>query len=538
MSRLHEVAEIGQSIWYDYIRRSFIRSGELQALINRGLRGVTSNPSIFEKAIAGSADYDEEIQRLSGEDKSIDEIYEALALRDISWAADLLKAVYDSTEGLDGYVSLEVSPKLAHDVQGTVAEAKRLFDALNRPNVMIKVPATPAGLPAITELIGAGINVNVTLLFSIENYQAVAEAYISGLESLRDSGGDVGKVASVASFFVSRVDTAVDQALAYEGHEDLQGKIAIANARVAYDFFKGIFSGERWDKLSRAGARTQRLLWASTGTKNPQYPDTLYLDQLIGADTVNTVPPATLNAFEDHGTVSATLGEGVSEAREILSRLANLGIDLKTITKELQDEAVAAFAKSFESLMDSISEKRNRLLEGDKDYTASLDGYQTVVDSALAELRDKEIVARVWKHDHTVWNPDPTEITNRLGWLHSPEVMAENIPEIHAFVDAVRADDYTHALLLGMGGSSLAPEVFRFTFGIKEGYLDLGVLDSTDPGAVLAQEKKLDPAKTLFIISTKSGGTVETFSFFKYFYNRVADAVGKDAAGADLRGAG
>ncbi len=531
MSKLNELEKLGQSIWYDYIRRSFLTSGELQSLIDIGLRGVTSNPSIFEKAIAGSADYDQDLKRLVKEDKPVEQIYEALALEDIAQAADLMRPVYDATEGLDGYVSLEVSPTLAHDTDGTIAEAKRLFAALNRPNVIIKVPATPAGIPAITELIGSGINVNVTLIFAVDNYRSVAEAYIAGLEKLSANGGDVSRVASVASFFISRVDTAVDQELSAKGNEALQGKIAIANSKVAYALSKQIFSGSRWESLSQAGARMQRLLWASTGTKNPLCPDTLYVDELIGPDTVNTVPPATFNAFLDHGRVSSMLTDGHDEAEEQLSQLKKLEIDLNAITQKLQDDGVKAFAKSFETLMASIEEKRARLLAEKKSYIANLHEFQNVVHSALKEIKEQNIMSRIWAHDHTVWKQDPTEITNRLGWLHSPEVMVENLPRIEALVEEVRADGYTHAVLLGMGGSSLAPEVFRFTFGVKKGYLDLAVLDSTDPGAVLDYAEKYDPAKTLYIVSTKSGGTVETLSFFKYFYNLTLKEVGVDEVG-------
>ncbi len=531
MSKLVELGKVGQSIWYDYIRRAFITSGELQALIDEGLRGVTSNPSIFEKAIAGSMDYDEEMRHLVETDKSVDEIYEALVIEDISRAADLMRPVYDATDGQDGYVSLEVSPKLAHNTEGTVSEAKRLFAALDRPNVMIKVPATSAGIPVISELISAGINVNVTLIFDVENYRAVAEAYLVGLEKLLAGGGDVSKVASVASFFVSRVDSAVDAALAAKGNEELQGKIAIANSKVAYALFKKIFSGEGWERLAAAGGRVQRLLWASTGTKSPAYPDTLYVDQLIGRDTVNTVPPATLTAFKEHGRIATTLSEGHDEAAAQISQLGDLGIDLAQITERLQADGVAAFAKSFETLLASIAQKRESLLSDRKDYVVSLHKSQPAVDAALAELRDNKVMQRIWSHDHTVWKPDPTEISNRLGWLHSPEVMLAGLPEIETFVEDVRAAGYTHALLLGMGGSSLAPEVFRYTFGVKEGFLDLAVLDSTDPCAVLSHAERLDPKKTLFIVSTKSGGTVETLSFFKYFYNIVAEAVGRDRAG-------
>ena len=532
MSKLHDLSKLGQSIWYDYIRRAFLTQRELGALVEQGLRGVTSNPSIFEKAIAGSSDYDKDLQRLVQTCKTVDELYEALALEDITRAADLLRPVYEATNGRDGYVSLEVSPKLAHDTNGTIAEGLRLFKTLNKPNVMIKVPATSAGLPAITALIAASVNVNVTLIFSNDVYKAVAEAYLAGLEKLAANGGDLSKVASVASFFISRIDSAIDALLAAKGNTALQGKIAIANAKMAYAAFKQIFSGPRWEKLAVKNAQVQRPLWASTGTKNPQYPDTLYIDALIGPHTVNTVPPATLTAFLDHGQVASTLEAGLDEAKTQLAQLQALGIDLNAVTKKLLDEGLVAFVKSFETLMASITEKRDRLLAGQKNYHFSLGNYQSAVDTALADLRDNAIMTRIWKHDHTVWKPEPTEITNRLGWLHSPEVMMDAIPEITALVDSVRAEGFTHALLLGMGGSSLAPEVFRFTFGVKSGYLDLAVLDSTDADAVQAHAKRLDPAKTLFIVSTKSGGTVETFSFFKYFYNLNAAKIGEEKTGS------
>lgn len=361
MTKLHELANHGQSIWYDNIRRALIDSGELQALIAAGVMGVTSNPSIFEKAIVGSADYDTAIQALAADGKSVEEIYEALAIEDIQHTADLLRPIYDNTNGVDGYASLEVNPTLAHDTGGTIADARRLHAALNRPNVMIKVPATPAGIPAIEALVGEGIPINVTLIFGLNTYEVVAEAYMAGLEKLSAAGGDVGKVASVASFFVSRIDAAVDVALAALNNEALQGKIAIANAKLALARSQDIFSGDRWRRLAGRGARVQRLLWASTGTKNPIYPDTLYLDELIGRDTVNTVPPATLDAFLDHGTIAPALGRGLDNARSQLKQLAGLGIDLDAITQTLQDEGVAGFAKSFESLMAGVAAKRDQL---------------------------------------------------------------------------------------------------------------------------------------------------------------------------------
>ena len=361
MTKLHELARLGQSIWYDNIRRDLLDNGEFQALLDAGVLGVTSNPTIFEKAIAQSSYYDSTIESLAGQGLATDAIYETLAMQDIGRAADMLRPVYDATHGVDGYVSLEVSPLLARETEQTIAEARRLFKALDRPNIMIKVPATPEGIPAIEQLIADGLNINVTLIFSLDSYVQVTEAYIAGLEKLAVGGGDVSKTASVASFFVSRVDTKIDAWLAAKGNTDLQGKIAIANSKVVYARFKEIFSGPRWDALAAHGARVQRPLWASTSTKNPNYPDTLYIDTLIGADTVNTVPPQTLDAIFNRATVALTLAEGVDKARQQLAALAALGIDLDQATQELQDEGVNSFAKSFESLMDSVETKRAEL---------------------------------------------------------------------------------------------------------------------------------------------------------------------------------
>lgn len=526
MTKLHQLAELGQSVWLDYIRRSLLDSGDLEGWIDRGIRGVTSNPSIFEKAIAGSTDYDAALRELVDEGRSTPQIYEALALDDIARAADLLRPVYERTGGLDGYVSLEVDPGLAHDTPRTVTEARRFHRALGRPNVLFKVPATAAGIPAIETLIGDGINVNVTLIFALSQYEAVAEAYIAGLERLSAGAGDVAKVASVASFFVSRVDTAVDRALQERGEIPLQGHIAVANAKVAYARSKRIFAGERWERLAAQGARVQRLLWASTSTKNPLYPDTKYVDELIGADTVNTIPPKTLSLFIDHGVVAATIETNVEEAQASLQQLGNLGIDLDEITDQLLDEGVQAFANAFDSLLSSISEKKNRLLARWRQLSASLGEYQAQVDAALSEIDDGNVVARIWKHDHTVWRDDPTEISNRLGWLDIAEQMVHQTKCLEALVGDVAADGFTDVVLLGMGGSSLAAEVFSRTFGPTPGYLELSVLDMTDPEAVRTRTKHLKAQRTLFIVATKSGGTAETISFFKHFYGWAAVEVG------------
>ena len=361
MSTLHAIAEQGQSVWLDFIRRSFLAEGKLDAWIEKGIRGVTSNPSIFQKAIAEHDEYDDQIRQLAAKHRDPVTIYEALAIADIQRAADTLRSLYDDSNGLDGYVSLEVSPTLAHDTEGTVADAKRLHAAVDRPNLMIKIPATEAGIPAITQTLAAGINVNVTLIFSLQQYEQTAEAYLKGLEARVASGGDISRIASVASFFVSRVDTAVDDVLEHLNRKEFQGHAAVDNARLAYARFLDIFAGDRWSPLHRAGARVQRPLWASTGTKNPAYADTVYVDSLIGPDTVNTVPPATLDAVLDHGKSAASVCCDLKSAHARMTVLATVGVDMEAITARLLDEGVAAFAKAFDDLIKSVAEKAERL---------------------------------------------------------------------------------------------------------------------------------------------------------------------------------
>jgi transaldolase len=365
---LVELYAYGQSFWYDNIRRQFLDDGTIAALIAEdGLRGITSNPSIFESAIARSEDYDDQIAALVGDGAGTETIYEALVLADIQAACDLFASLYEESQGGDGFVSLEVSPHLAHNTAETITEARRLFRAVDRPNVMIKVPATPEGIPAIRRLIGEGINVNITLMFSMAHYEAVAQAYIDGLRKWLDGGGDPHQVASVASFFVSRVDTAVDKQLAElndPAATALMGKAAIANSRLVYQRFKEIFRGRSgaFAELAESGALAQRLLWASTSTKNPDYRDTLYVEELIGPDTVNTMPPATVDAFRAHGVVAYTLEKALDEAREVLDHLAELQIDFENITEQLQVEGVAAFTKSFDSLLAAIDAKREEMI--------------------------------------------------------------------------------------------------------------------------------------------------------------------------------
>lgn len=356
MAKLHAIFDQqGQAIWLDFISRDLLITGDLADLVRQGLRGVTSNPSIFEKAIGESSAYDADIAALAAGGADTFAIYDTLSRADVTAAADLLRPLYDASRGQDGFVSLEVNPDLAFDTPGTVAEARRLWQLVDRPNLMIKVPATAAGIPAIRQLIGEGINVNATLMFSLADYENVAFAYIEGLERLQAAGGAVDRVASVASFFVSRIDTVVDKQLAAAGNQDLQGQIAIANAKLAYRRFGQVFGGARWQALAGQGARVQRPLWASTSSKNPAYSDLIYVDTLIGPDTVNTLPLNTLAALLDHTVIARTLDQDVDASQVQIDRLAGLGIDFDQVTADLQTAGVAAFAHSFRSLLQTLA---------------------------------------------------------------------------------------------------------------------------------------------------------------------------------------
>ncbi|MDH3442310.1 MAG: bifunctional transaldolase/phosoglucose isomerase [Deltaproteobacteria bacterium] len=526
MNSLKQLLEQGQSVWLDYIRRDLIRSGELKRLVEEdGIRGVTSNPTIFEKAIAGSGDYDETLKELLARSPEIDtgKLFEALAIEDIQTAADVLRSVYDQTQCADGYVSLEVSPHLAHDTQGTIAEAKRLRAAVNRPNVMIKVPATPEGIPAVEALIADGVNVNITLMFSMSHYEAVARAYINGLQRCAEPG----KVASVASFFVSRVDTAVDKELEKIGTPEARsvlGKAAIANSKVVYRRFMEIFHGEGFAALKQRGAKVQRPLWASTGTKNPAYSDVLYVENLIGPETVNTLPPDTIDAFRDHGKIpGATAKENIADADATLAAVQALGVDFDAITEKLQKDGVAAFAASFDQLMAALDKKRGSMTGIELDHQElRLGGYERRIKRIINDWEIHEYAKRIWQKDYTLWSSTPQpELTDRLGWLELPETMEKQAAELRALADKVKDDGMRHIVLLGMGGSSLAPEVFQQTFGNAAGYPELRVLDSTHPAAVKAVETQIDLARTLFVVSSKSGTTTETNSFFYYFWDKL-----------------
>jgi transaldolase/glucose-6-phosphate isomerase len=512
---LKDLSNFGQSPWMDFISRPMLESGDLARMLEEdGVKGVTSNPSIFDKAISSGSDYDAGIRTaLESGVSDPESVFERLAVRDIQEACDVLRPVYDQTDGVDGYVSLEVSPTLAYDTEGTAAAAERLFNEVARPNVMIKIPSTKEGLPAITETIAKGINVNVTLIFSLERYMEVMNAYLAGLEKLAKTDKPLKSVASVASFFISRIDSAIDSRLP-EG-SPLKGKIAIANAKTAYKLFQKVFDSKRFKELSDKGARVQRPLWASTSTKDPSYPDTLYVDTLIGKDTVNTIPPATWDAFRDHGTAGETITAGVEEAKGQLEALSGAGIDLGAVTRELEEKGVKAFADAFSGLMHHLKDKVESLRSADPGNP----------EGAAAPQPEKAgLVARIWNKDASVWKDEESHrsiIDNSLGWLTAPETMSGRVSELESFANEIRGADFEAAVVLGMGGSSLAPEVLRRTFPRRDGFPVLRVLDSTEPETVEAVLGASDPAKTLFIVASKSGSTTEPLRFFDYAWSKV-----------------
>ncbi|HEX7833349.1 MAG TPA: bifunctional transaldolase/phosoglucose isomerase, partial [Thermoanaerobaculia bacterium] len=481
----------------------------------------------------GSEDYDAQLRMLASQGKSRDEIYDELVIEDISNAADVFAPVFEKTNGEDGYVSLEVSPLLASDTAQTSSEAKRLFTRLGKPNVMIKIPATPEGIPAIEETIATGINVNVTLIFSNEVYAQVIEAYLRGLEQRAAQGLPIGHIASVASFFVSRIDAQADKQLDAKIKDDpslaeLKGKVAIANAKMAYALFKKVFTSERFMKLRDKGARVQRPLWASTGTKNPQYSDVLYVESLIGPDTVNTVPPATYDAFRDHGKVELTLEENLDDARRVLDTFEAKGFSLGDITAKLTAEGVKSFNDSFEQLMMTIEARRDLVVRALPDRVSF---HNIQIDDTIARLDKDKAVSRIWSKDATLWKNDDAHkkiIANALGWLTVVEAMHHNAKALVGMTDALR-HGFDHVVVLGMGGSSLCSEVVRRLFGKRDGYPELLVLDSTVPEAVSMLESQIDVAKTLFIVASKSGTTTEPMMFHRYFYDRVKAVKGEKA---------
>ncbi len=544
MNPLQALNDYGQSVWLDFIRRSLLTSGELARLVQQdSLRGVTSNPAIFEKAITGSTDYTEMLKDLASQHGDAKALYEQVAIGDIQDAADVMQSVYMETKRRDGYVSLEVSPHLARDTKGTLEEAQRLWKAVGRDNLMIKVPATRAGIPAIEQLISDGINVNVTLLFSQAIYEKVAKAYLAGLQKFASQGGDVSRVASVASFFISRIDTAVDMRLeasiktAKRASErallqSLMGKVAIANARLTYQSYQELFRGEGWQALAKTGAQTQRVLWASTSAKNPSYRDVVYVEELIGPDTVNTIPPATYDAFRDHGRVRMSLTEGLEEAHDTMETLAKVGISMKEVTDKLLHNGVRLFVEPFDKLLAAVGKTCQ------KSVTAKINQQSysipepllSAVKASLEEWRADGKVPRLWARDATLWTG--TDEANWLSWLGITEEQLERATHFTDIAAEVKKAKFSHVLLLGMGGSSLCPEVMQRTFGKQAGHPEFHVLDSTDPAQVKAFEEKINVARSLFIVSSKSGGTLEPNIFKQYFFKRVQQVVGAQKAGS------
>src|ERR1051325_1781810 len=423
MNTIEKLTSLGQSLWMDNIKRSWLENGELKAMIDRGdIRGMTSNPTIFNNAIAKTKDYDSALLPLAWAGWDAKKIFWQLAIEDIRAACDFFSPLYEETNGGDGYVSIEVSPDVAHDTDATLAQVEQLWARVRRPNLMVKIPATKAGIPAIRKATAVGINVNITLIFSLKRYTEVMEAYLSGLEDHIAAGHSVGHIASVASFFVSRVDSKVDPKLPEDS--PLRGKAAIANAKLAYDAFQQTFSTRRWENLKVKGARVQRPLWASTSTKNPAYPDTIYVDNLIGPETVNTVPPATLEAFKDHGVAAMTLTRGVDEAQDAINQLEAMGISMDVVTQELEDEGVQAFEEAFTQLLKTIDERRNSAV-------SALGPIADSVAKRIAKLEADSVPARLWKHDPTLWTTDPegqAEVKKRMGWMDSPEKARELLP--------------------------------------------------------------------------------------------------------------
>ncbi len=550
---LIQLQTFGQSIWLDYIRRDLLQGGELQRLITEdGLRGMTSNPAIFEKAIAGSTQYQDFLDSLASRtDLDAKGRYELLAIRDIQDAADLLAPVYQSTKKRDGYVSLEVSPYLAHDTSGTIDEARRLWKSVARPNVMIKVPGTAAGIPAFRQLISEGINVNVTLLFAQGVYEEVAAAFIDGVEKFAASGGEVSKVASVASFFISRIDSLVDSLVGEQLKKEpdaarkaklqsILGKVAIANGKLTYEAYQRIFSSPRWEALAAKGAQTQRVLWASTSTKNPNYRDVLYVEELIGPDTVNTIPPATLDAFRDHGKPRPSLTENLDGARKTMTDLAAVGIVMKEVTDKLTIDGVKLFADAFDTLLAAVEKSTKRTATPTPQVNRQSASLPTDLDTAvkknLNDWRASGKVRRLWQGDASLWTGD--DEANWLGWLGITDEQLAGAAKFSDLANEVRSAGFSDILLLGMGGSSLCPEVLALTFPQTPGFPRLHILDSTDPAQIRSVEKKVNLAKTLFIVSSKSGSTLEPNIYKQYFFERVQQTLGnnggnkKDKAGS------
>ena len=512
---IEKLTSLGQSLWLDNIQRRQLENGELKAMIERGdIRGMTSNPSIFNHAISKSTDYDSALMPLAWAGWDAEKIFWELAIEDIRAACDLFSPLYEETNGGDGYVSIEVSPTIAHNTEATTAQAQQLWARVARPNLMVKIPATKEGIPAIRRAIAVGVNVNITLIFSLKRYAEVMEAYLAGLEDHFAAGHSIDHIASVASFFVSRVDTKIDPQLS-EG-SPLRGQAAVANAKLAYGEFLKTFAGRRWENLKVKGARAQRPLWASTSTKNPAYPDLLYVDHLIGPETVNTIPPATLDAFRDHGVATMTLMKDLDKAHEAMAQLEAAGISMDLVTQELEEEGVKAFADAFAQLLATIDERR-------KNAASALGPLAASVSKRISQLQADSVPARLWNHDPTLWTKDPAgqaEVKIRMGWMDSPDKARQRLKEYQTFAKEIHGEKIDRVLVLGMGGSSLTAEVFSALLAAAniDAPLSLAILDSTDPGQVAKAAQDYPPDKSLYIVASKSGGTAEVMAAFDYFW--------------------
>lgn len=536
MNPLQELSEHGQSYWLDNLSRELIRSGALQHRVeHEGLRGVTSNPAIFHKAISVGDAYDEEIADLVAAGASTSEIYEQLVVTDIGDACDVLRPVFDETDGLDGYVSLEVSPRLIHGTARSIEEGRRLWAAVNRPNLMIKIPGTRAGMPAFEELLFEGINVNVTLLFDVATYDEVAQAYLRAL-TRRQSAGLPLAVASVASFFLSRIDVLVDRLLGHRidanptpaGPAALLGEAGIASAKLAYQSFQQHFSGSSWAELVESGARVQRLLWASTSSKNPLYDAVRYVEPLIGRETVNTMPESTIAAFGASGrVVPDTVEAEVSRAVGVFEQLEAAGIDMRAVNSQLVDEGADKFIAPFDALLAGLAARRAEFAGEADRFNLSVAARDAMPDPLLAALEESRFVQRLYAADASLWSSDPAVqrmIDTRLGWLDAPERSGEQLVEFGRLAAELVEEGIHHVVLIGMGGSSLGAAVAAETFPAVVDYPRLLVLDDIDPGVVRDVEAAIDVTRTLFLVASKSGTTVETLALYRHFHALVKKA--------------
>lgn len=539
-----DLVEAGQSPWLDFISREILKTGKLKGMIeNQGLMGVTSNPSIFEKAInqAGGG-YDEQIKKKAKNSSTL-EIYDALTIADIQETCGLFLPVFKKTKGAHGFVSLEVIPSLAYDTETTISEARRLYKEVNRPNVMIKIPATPEGVAAVRAVISEGINVNVTLMFSMKHYRDVANAYIEGLEILKDKGGDLSRVFSVSSVFVSRIDTYLDKKLDDLSSKNpalvqaLKGKAAVANSKMIYQEFKGIFESARFKKLQAAGANLQKVLWGSTSVKNPAYSDLLYVENLVGSETVNTLPSNTFDALMDHGIIRRnTIEENLEDAKAQIADLKKLGFDLIEVGEKLQKDGVKAFIDSFDQLMRALELKRWEYQKGDKkaplswNFSFGKEGEPKGFAKKIEDLQKNHYLKRFLQKEAGLWKSDAAHqavINNRLGWLRAHDWALGKLVEIDRLKAEVEKEKIKNIVLLGMGGSSLAPEVMESICPKSAKAPRFFVVDTTDPSSILKVEKQINLKATLVIVASKSGGTIETSSQYLYFFDRVQKACGK-----------